>query len=91
MIRFLQYTLQNRFNPSIKTGQARQESRQLPELVIEEVEEEEEEVEETEAMEEVIQEKKVETDCYLQELEIYLESLNVKLNEVREQKDREVN
>ena len=59
----------------------------MPEFVIEEVAEEEE-VDETTA--EVIQESKEENDCYIQELEIYLESLNIKLKQVLEEKEREV-
>ena len=61
----------------------------MPEFVIEEVAEEEEE-EEEETPEEVFEEKKEENDCYIQELEIYLESLNIKLKQVLEEKEREV-
>ena len=53
-------------------------------------EEEEEEEEEEEDTQDVLQEKKEENDCYIQELEIYLESLVIKLKQVLEEKDREV-
>ena len=62
----------------------------MPEFVIEEVPEEEEEEEEEETPDEVFEEKKEENDCYIQELEIYLESLNIKLKQVLEEKEREV-
>ena len=84
VIRYLQLALQNRFNPNVHVEQSRQ-IRKLPELVIEEVAEEEEEG----ALDDAIQEKKADNDCYLQELEIYLESLNLKRTQVIEQKDRE--
>ena len=51
---------------------------------------EEEEEEEEATLDEALHEKKVENDCYLRDLEIYLESLNIKLGQIREQKDREV-
>ena len=53
-------------------------------------EEEEEEDEDEEDTQDVVQEKKEENDCYIQELEIYLESLVIKLKQVLEEKDREV-
>ena len=86
VIRYLQFSLQNKFNPNVRSEQVR-EIRKLPELVIEEVAEEEEE---EATLDEALHEKKVENDCYLRDLEIYLESLNIKLGQIREQKDREV-
>ena len=86
VIRYLQYIHQKRYNPNINREARRQEQIKLPEFVIEEVAEEEEE----ETPDEVIQEKKEENDCYIQELEIYLDSLNIKLQEVLEEKERQV-
>ena len=88
VIRYLQYILQKRYNPNVNREMRKQDQRKLPEFVIEEVAEEEEEEEGT--LDEVIQEKKEENDCYIQELEIYLESLNIKLKQVLEEKEREV-
>ena len=88
VIRYLQFSLQNKFNPNIRLEEVRG-IRKLPELVIEEVAEEEEEDDEG-TLDETIHEKKGETDSYIQDLEIYLESLNIKLLKVREEKDREV-
>ena len=87
VIRYLQFSLQNKVNPNVRPEEVRG-IRKLPELVIEEVAEEEEENEGT--LDETIHEKKGETDSYIQDLEIYLESLNIKLVQVREEKDREV-
>ena len=92
VIRYLQYVLQKRYNPNVTRERRRQEQIKLPEFVIEEVAEEEEEEEEEgeEDTQDVLQEKKEENDCYIQELEIYLESLVIKLKQVLEEKDREV-
>ena len=87
VIRYLQYILQKRYNPNVTRERRRQDQIKLPEFVIEEVAEEEE-VDET--TDEVIQDRKEENDCYIQELEIYLESLNIKLKQVLEEKEREV-
>ena len=88
VIRYLQYILQKRYNPNVTRERRRIDQIKLPEFVIEEVAEEEEEEEET--PDEVFEEKKEENDCYIQELEIYLESLNIKLKQVLEEKEREV-
>ena len=89
VIRYLQFSLQNKFNPNVRPEEVRG-IRKLPELVIEEVAEEEEEEEDEGTLDETIHEKIGETDSYIQDLEIYLESLNIKLVQVREEKDREV-
>ena len=87
VIRYLQFSLQNKFNPNVRPEEV-SGIRKLPELVIEEVAEEEDDDEGT--LDETIHEKRGETDSYIQDLEIYLESLNIKLVQVREEKDREV-